>query len=380
MRAKDYIGYFLHTHNNDKCLFITRGINHHDITLRPVIDFINEKKPECVLYNHHTEGAVEWLTSSWDEKIQFKLNPDFYELEKTLLDNNCKLYLVLGCHEPELFKEYDNLIKNFKILYWPTYLISHTFDGLKDLYLYPRGLDGKLKVDDLSINKRFDKLYLNFNNKPRYHRCVMMDQLYLNDLYNDGINTWNIKLEEQGIFDILVNERHMKYDFKYWKEEHLKIDGYKIKERGFADEYTDMILDPGCFMALVGESSKDIPFVTEKTYRSIFLEHPFLCYGAKNQNKEITKYGFQLYDEIFNYSFDGLDDINDRIEGVIQNLKRIKGKNYYDLYEMLLPKIKANKQRALQLREDDSEFNPYVEFYKKYGPDSQNKELDGGGF
>jgi hypothetical protein len=33
MLANDYLGYFYHHHNNDKCLFIDRTINHSDLTL-----------------------------------------------------------------------------------------------------------------------------------------------------------------------------------------------------------------------------------------------------------------------------------------------------------------------------------------------------------
>ena len=54
MLAKDYLGYFYHHHNNDKCLFIDRIINHSDLTLRPIIDLVLEKKPECIIYNYTT--------------------------------------------------------------------------------------------------------------------------------------------------------------------------------------------------------------------------------------------------------------------------------------------------------------------------------------
>lgn len=369
MTPREYMGYFTESHSNDKCIIIDRGINDKDLTVQPIIDLVKEKKPECIVYNYCMETATEWLTSSWNEnKGNFILDPYLPKLDETLIEYNCKFYLVLGSHYPELFDVFRDRFKNFEILYWPTYLITHTYHALKDLYLGHRGLDGPIKVEDLCINKNFDKLYLNYNNKARYHRCLMMDELFHHDLFNDGINSWNMLVEESGVFDILIIESQLGYNFKYWKEERINVDGYKIKERGFADEYTDMILNPGSFMNLVCESSKAVPFVTEKTYRPILIEHPFLCFGAKNQNKELLKYGFKLYDEIFDYSFDSLDNVHERALGVIQNLKNIKGKNYYELYDMILPKIKWNKQRALELRLDDTEFNPLVQFYEKYGP------------
>jgi hypothetical protein len=370
MTPREYMGYFLQSHNNEKCVIIDRSINTNDLTVQPIIDLVKEKKPEVVIYHYPLETATEWITHSWNSnKGNFILDPYLLELDKVLVEYNCKFYLILGCHYPELYNVYNNLFKNFELLYWPTYLITHTYQALKDLYLGHRGLDGPMKVQDLCINKNFDKLYLNYNNKARYHRCLMIDELIHHDLFKDGINSWNMLISESGVFDIIAYEGQQSYDFKYWKEERINVDGYKIKERGFADEYTDMILNPGCFMNLVCETSKELPFVTEKTYRPILIEQPFLCFGAKNQNKELLKYGFELYDEIFDYSFDSLENVEDRVLGIIENLKNIRGKNYYELYDMILPKIKRNKERALFLYEDDTEFNPYVRFYEKYGPD-----------
>ena len=84
MLAKDYLGYFYHHHNNDKCLFISRTINHSDTTLRPIIDLILEKKPECVLYNHPTEAGVDWLTRCYIENTGFAIHPEFFELDVVL--------------------------------------------------------------------------------------------------------------------------------------------------------------------------------------------------------------------------------------------------------------------------------------------------------
>ena len=119
-------------------------------------------------------------------------------------------------------------------------------------------------------------------------------------------------------------------------------------------------------ISLVTETSMVIPFVTEKTFRPIFLEQPFICLGAKNQNMILQKYGIELYDEIFDYSFDLKNDIEGRVDGIIKNLKSIQNQDYNQIYNNLLPKIKRNKKRLLDLYQNDSEFNPFVPFYEKY--------------
>jgi len=116
---------------------------------------------------------------------------------------------------------------------------------------------------------------------------------------------------------------------------------------------------------LVSETSAEVTFITEKTLRPIFLEQPFICLGASNQNLGLLKYGFELYDEIFDYSFDSKPDIKDRIDGIIENLNKIKDEDYYQIYKLLEPKIKRNKERMFSLLENDP-FNPYINLYQKY--------------
>ena len=365
MFTKEILHYFYFENKSDKCYLIDRSINSTDITLNPLINFVKEHKPECVLYNYVTEATVDWLVLCYDNGT-FMIYDLFYEFEKVLVENNCQFNVILGGYYPEIFKFFEtNPSKNFKIHYWPTYLITHTYDGIKNSLLYPRGIDGDDSVKNCSIVKNFNKLYLNYNNKPRYHRCVMIDELYGQNLFNYGINSWNVKINETDIARELTGTIKSNYSFKYWSESHLFVDNYKSVDKGFVDEYSDMVLNSGCLFSLVGESSMEAPFVTEKTYRPILIEQPFICYGAKGQNKEILKFGFELYDEVFDYDFDTNDSIFDRIDGVIKNLNRLKDSNYQEIYNLLSPKIKRNKERALDLMTNDP-FNPYTEFYKKY--------------
>jgi hypothetical protein len=125
------------------------------------------------------------------------------------------------------------------------------------------------------------------------------------------------------------------------------------------------LIQPNALIELVSETSAEVTFITEKTFRPILLEQPFICLGAVNQNLDLVKYGFELYDEIFDYSFDSKPNLEDRIKGIIENLNKIKDEDYYQLYNLLEPKIKRNKERMFSLLENDP-FNPYIRLYQKY--------------
>ena len=54
-------------------------------------------------------------------------------------------------------------------------------------------------------------------------------------------------------------------------------------------------------------SAHDIIHHTEKTFKPISVGHPFMVLGSVNQNKDLKKYGYELYDDIINYDFEEPD-------------------------------------------------------------------------
>ena len=381
----EILDFFIYKLKNDNVLVLDHNVhNSGDWTTKPIIDEIKNKKPKEVFFNHPTECVTYWMEPYFypvnDEnekpKIQFTLKNknDKYQLqhlkdlEETLINLDVQFYLILGSDYPKLHKNFNDpstKIKNFTILYWPTYLIAHTYYNLKNS-LIERLNNGDFSSfpDQTSIEKKFDFLYLNYNNKPRYHRCFLMDELCKNNLLKYGINSWNILSYEHpdqvsdlcGIYT---------YNFKYWVEKIIDVDRYSDPNKTHVDEYSDELLRPNTLISLVAETSKEVAFITEKTFRPILLEHPFLCLGAPEQNTKLLDYGFELYDEIFDYSKDNDSSLEVRIQSVMDNLNSIKNKNYYEIYELLRPKILRNKKRLLDIYEND-ETCPYIPFYLKY--------------
>ena len=371
---------FLHLKNldNKDFLFLDTDINSSDWSLKPVINIILEKKPKDVVYHLPTECTLDWLSycyypvplnSSNDpsfnsENYKFSLPQDFLDLEKVLVENNINFYLILGADKPEIFKYLYDLstkVKNFEILFYPTYLIFHTYVGVRNLLL----LHTKFKdVRGLEIEKKFDYLYINYNNKPRLHRCMLVDELFRTKLNELGRISWNklTTVKSDNVSDLLSIDT---YEFKYWEEKHLDLDSYSNQEKIHTDEFSPLLIQPNALIELVSETSREVTFITEKTFRPILLEQPFICLGAPNQNLGLLKYGFELYDEVFDYSFDSKPDLEDRINGIIENLNKIKDEDYYQIYKLLEPKIKRNKERMFSLLENDP-FNPYINLYQKY--------------
>jgi hypothetical protein len=297
------------------------------------------KSEECfILYNN----VHEYEHSSIISDILFEIINEICERNKS------KLYILhaspmqpfyTGIYSPGHSNHIYNL-KNIKSLHWPTYYLHWVYNNIKETY---KDYD----VETVSVEKNFEKLYINYNHRDHYHRCLMMDDLVKFNLFDYGINTW-----------IYTNGEHSgEYNFKYWKPEILKFDNFQ-KNRFIDDNgnilvhnnlFTDELLKPNSFLNLVTESNTDVMFLSEKTWKPILLEQPFIILGCPNQNLELLKYGFKLYDEIFDYSFDSEEDLQLRVLGIIHNLNKIKNKDYNELYNLIEEKIKFNKNRALEI-------------------------------
>jgi hypothetical protein len=173
---------------------------------------------------------------------------------------------------------------------------------------------------------------------------MLMDSLSKHNLLDIGLNSW-----------LILNKD---YQFQNWKQEITKIEG----DDGLPD--TTHSYDYNTLFAIVGETCNDRIFISEKTFTKLTTATPFIAYGAQNQNKSLLKYGFELYDEIFDYAFDSSSILEERIQGVVDNLLSVKDKNWNELYELIIEKAIRNKKRAFEIIENDS-FIPkeLVQFY-----------------
>jgi len=85
-----------------------------------------------------------------------------------------------------------------------------------------------------------------------------------------------------------------------------------------ADEYLKSAVNFVC------ETQTDIAtHITEKTIKNFFYKKPFLTFASKNYYKFLTDHNFVLYDELFDYSFDEIDQYGKRLKAYIAECERI---------------------------------------------------------
>lgn len=209
------------------------------------------------------------------------------------------------------------------------------------------GLD--ITDHNVNLNHNIDTLYITMNNLAHNHRCLMMDLLAKHNLIDSGAIAWRDILR---CFDNDRNEipdsLRIGYRYKYWTPERLSLD-----YSGLESYINQAVLPPQykhAFMQLVNESTLDTFFLTEKTGFALLYNKIFLVIGAKNFHKNLVDMGFKLYDRLFDYSFDSIDDDEARIEGIIENINKYRNHSMEELEVLLnqnIDVIKHNRQVAL---------------------------------
>ena len=198
-------------------------------------------------------------------------------------------------------------------IYFSTFFVTFAFSNI--VQLYPNDFWQKPQ----SITTMFATLVRG----PWLHRCTTMDLLAKEDLIKDTYYTWYYEADEiQG-----------GYPWQYWQVAVNKTVDWDptgdvgtgiVQEGALPEEYFQSAVD------VVIESTVMSYFITEKTVRPVFFGKLFLCVACKGYHKWLSDaLGFQLYTELFDYSFDDVDDTNTRIKMLVDQLVRFR-KNTQD--------------------------------------------------
>jgi hypothetical protein len=176
--------------------------------------------------------------------------------------------------------------------------------------------------------------FLSFNGRTRDHRSYLIDQLAKREYLDKGIVTYHKLFEPDGGFEwkhhdgsILVSNDDFTTNFS----------SYSFNEK-FIES----------FLHIPTETDANIKLISEKTAIPILCGLPVLILGAKGIHQQLKDMGFELYTEIFDYTFDTVDDLDTRVELILKNLDFIIN-NFHridELYKLIEHKVKKNAIHA----------------------------------
>lgn len=265
---------------------------------------------------------------------------DFLKRITNILEkNNVVLEIWIGNWDNNYNKILENIHLNIKIINWNR-LVQY--------------LSYNVYANASEYKQAYDRLFVNLNNKQRYHRCCLIEKLAEHNLLDNGYVSW---LKKEDI-DTVSN-----FDFKHFDNKKLIVDTDDILSNHPVVPIQKF--NKG-FIHVFGEYTEtEIPVIdiSEKTWLSILYEKPFLAVAAAGYYKTLSDAGYLLYDEIFDYGFDSSACLHTRIEGIIANLDKLKKTNLSNLNTLIESKLRYNKTHFLnQLQQPDHLLNLWYSY------------------
>ena len=232
------------------------------------------------------------------------------------------------------------------------------------IHLYADRILGVSSTEEY-LNTDKEKFFLSFNkNCNRLHRpCFLLwliknnlidktkfsilikDELNVNSLYDYLKNT---NLEDVKslwkYYDVLdqIGEVILDWDYQNNPNDIFSNTGYSTKTH-----YSETIFSVVTETTFENNSLN----ITEKSFKPLANCHPFIIIGDQHINKKLEDFGFKLYDDLIDYTFDSIYDNHERFDAATKEVLRIHnlGKDYImEWYKNNIEKIEYNKNVFLK--------------------------------
>lgn len=153
------------------------------------------------------------------------------------------------------------------------------------------------------LNNKSKLHFLCFNGLPRFNRILMFNELNKNQ-----------KLIGKSITTLRSNEKNYYYDIPNWETRKLSA-GASLNIEAHLD----------CFLNIVTETlfNTESIFLSEKTYKPIYMCQPFIVFGNPYTLKKLKELGYITFDKWWNESYDEELDTNNRFKKIVNILEQI---------------------------------------------------------
>lgn len=280
-------------------------------------DIITVSRPEFynkdILIKHLDQGNRVVLANLWEAR-PFMLVKDFEPYQDNIL-------VILGCKNSFSYG-WKNII-NVPNWFWYNESLWYTCDNNFQYQNYkPNRINSKLFFMPIKRSKPF--------------RDLIVDRFsgILDDAIWSYVERWcdgkHLVTREDNPVARIGWDRQFEpvwYDDTYFT---TAVETY-CGQSNISDERNGITSDEQCPAKL---------FITEKTYKPIAHQHPFMILGMKGVLAHLQSLGFETYGHIFDESYDQLDFFEDRLKVVYNNIVNFNKEKY--LEPLTEQKIKHN--------------------------------------
>ena len=190
----------------------------------------------------------------------------------------------------------DGNLKNgkLKIVYEPYSFLTEISQRSRDIYY------SRTECPPAAMRYNFISLC----SAPRDHKYDLLDKLYTDKYFIYS----NYPYSKINATDYKWHPDTPLIEYKgvngFSNLDIVKLTEIESDHQGFQELIPLEYYQTNCDLVL--ESTIDTLFITEKTWKPIVFKKPFLVWGGRGIHAKLKELGFELYEELFDYSFDDL--------------------------------------------------------------------------
>jgi len=234
-------------------------------------------------------------------------------------------------------------------------------DQFDNYYSYPFSILDRTKTKLKSFKE--EDVITDYKSSPSKHFiCMNANPIVkridlVNYLHNDKVIdkchlSWlNVGYNDNLVLDEKPDDENAQFDYTKrlildYEPEDLRTNGNYESVPSF-HYLSDSLIDIG--IETNSESVYSTKFITEKTWKSYLFGKVGFQYNYSGYYSDLKTFGFELYDEIFDYSFDKIENPKIRFKEYCKEIKRISEISIKELTEKIISiekKILSNRHHV----------------------------------
>lgn len=216
-----------------------------------------------------------------------------------------------------------------------------------------QGYLSSTSVDTLEV-KNYDKKYLNLNRRWRSHRPLLTVLLYNKKLLEKGFvsfgpcennrswnDTWDllkcISYSNEEMFKAITDSEDIKnIEWLYLDTDELDTNRAEPSEsliNYYQNSYFSVISETTFFYNISNQNSR---FITEKTFKSIMMKHPFVLVSIPKSLEVLKSLGYRTFSPWIDESYDNEIDDAKRMMMIVKEVERLCNLSDLELTEFLI--------------------------------------------
>ena len=317
---------------------------------------------------------IEWAYCELGNNLYDQINEISKETNSTqriaiVMGRNEPMYYVPTAQLPlQIFNLMDSLKQNnlFNIDLFFTDWMYDCYDSTFKHFVEANGhrchvidINFPIVPDDIRLQQnrdpQIDKIKHNIshaNNAHRMHRQLFSKFLIKNSLHKSQVVAINhrafVPFNEENNTDSLTftYPDHAKVEWPYskslkdlWRDVPLETHRHDsiTKPSPYDKSSSDRSFILLAGVNIVSDTIFDYPkkFITEKIFQAILYNRPFIYIGPSGTLKYLRSKGFKTFDNIFDENYDLIEDPNQRLEAIMNLVKKISTYPISDIKQMI---------------------------------------------